>query len=577
MALGDEAMTLAQRGVQRVVLAHCDHFEPYQTDGSGSFMSVGHVRRWLELLKQCSWSRAISVFFSSQSFILGDERDLGVRENPARMASDLEIQKALVGAGVDQQIHIHHECWPHDPEANSNRLSSLLGYLVAQRADLHLPQYAAFVHGCWSLNASDPAICDIVDEIAVLHRHGVIADFSFPPGRRHCAPTIPAPHTVVPFSAPKGYAADGAKPRTALLRIPSASQLAAEGRFLIWNSPTPFSRVSLDAVAHGDTAPADAVVSWLEESPVIGGTLYIKTHAHSLWDVYWRSIADTWTPVANPRVARAMDGLTAACAREEIPVCFADVTSILESKPMQTDSKSSSAGGPRRACVRGNDVGPGGPDSSDPDLDAFDAGLLEAHRSWFAENPGRLAIDGYYKYKMDSGSILDANDRGIVRWLARQGPRPQRVLEVGAGHAQLALALAALGFPAVAVDIDPERARGARYIQAWMARMHPRVACNLEVLCSTFPDGYSGPDYDMLVATNVINEHWRTWEVPEADKLRLALNGRDAVIDVERWWIHRPGAEEQAALVDGIRLLGYEASQVPVPELSVATIWGFRR
>ena len=216
------------------------------------------------------------------------------------------------------------------------------------------------------------------------------------------------------------------------------------------------------------------------------------------------------------------------------------------------------------------------------DLDAIDADLLEAHRAWFAKEPARLSIDGYYRYKIEIGCILDANDRAIVRYIERAFPREpaQTFLEVGAGHGQLSLALA-LTCPehaAIAVDIDIDRTSGAQFIFRHVLEMHSGATAHADVCHSSFPDGYSGSaDWDVLIATNVINEHWGLWKAPEEEKLALTLQGRDAIIDVERWWIHRPGPEQQMHLVQEIASLGYHPEPVPVPELSKSTIWSFRR
>jgi len=47
----------------------------------------------------------------------------------------------------------------------------------------------AFVHGNWALAASDPTICTVESELAIIMRHGGFGDFSFPAGRPHTFPS----------------------------------------------------------------------------------------------------------------------------------------------------------------------------------------------------------------------------------------------------------------------------------------------------------------------------------------------------------------------------------------------------
>jgi len=307
-------------------------------------MGLDHVKRWTDLAKRVPWSKAISVFFSSQSFVLDTSSpDPGrIVENPGRASIDDAVQRCLAEATFDQHVHVHHECWPQNP-LNVVRLSNLLGLLMRRRADLRVRPagWAAFIHGCWSLNASDLSVCDIDDEIRALLWHKVIADFSFPPGRAHCAPTVSAPHTVKPVRANKGYILPDAGAsiigKSIDAKLPTAADLLLsgegdDGRFLIWNSPSPFHLVSLDVLAMSDpgsNSVEEAITSWIRDSPIIGSTLCIKTHAHSLWSEHWKMPNQPQTPVASPVVLAVFDRLSRTCQTAGVPLVYQDVSALL--------------------------------------------------------------------------------------------------------------------------------------------------------------------------------------------------------------------------------------------------------
>ncbi|MBU0528225.1 MFS transporter, partial [bacterium] len=70
----------------------------------------------------------------------------------------------------------------------------------------------------------------------------------------------------------------------------------------------------------------NAVTTWLESSPVIKGTMFIKTHAHSLWQTRWQGpVAETCTsPMLHPLVAGAFGLL-----EQTTPVEYMNVREVM--------------------------------------------------------------------------------------------------------------------------------------------------------------------------------------------------------------------------------------------------------
>ena len=126
LAVANEAYTaqaLTRRGVKRVVHFHCDHFEPYDVDGSGTRIGLGHIEYWLAELKQFPWAHP-TLFWSSQSVVFrqGDTEPCW----SSRVSTDREILSLLKTSGHSIQLHVHHESWKETPEINSEHMRRIL-------------------------------------------------------------------------------------------------------------------------------------------------------------------------------------------------------------------------------------------------------------------------------------------------------------------------------------------------------------------------------------------------------------------------------------------------------------------
>ena len=154
----------------------------------------------------------------------------------------------------------------------------------------------------------------VEDEIAILMRHGCFGDFTFPAGRGHCNPTsIEAPYTCLPAHGPKAYDLPAADPQA----IVRGGQHLRSDRFFIWNSPIKAVHSSLDYYHEPNRVlfrtPERLVTEWLEKSVLLDGTLFIKTHSHSLEPTYRIGTAERMSPHLYPDVIALFDLLDGTC------------------------------------------------------------------------------------------------------------------------------------------------------------------------------------------------------------------------------------------------------------------------
>jgi len=383
----DQAMTTladiaARRGFRRLVHIHCDHFEPEVAIQKG----VYHPDKLAAYLRNMYPFRPSLFFMPSFCVMLRDDADSEIvaqRSDDPVVFTDFsrgsQVSESLKVAKADGRCdihgHMHHELWTKNEctgaklvprpqthlDAKQHRLRDWVQNDSTAAADsarfslaleLYLDWFAThigdmtdwcFVHGCWALQASDPTICTITDEIKRLHDQGCRGDFSFPAGRRKCDPARLHPYTILPTVGVRAYDFRRAEPRSvheyriAARRFliwnsgrkhwwPSLDYKArhveaydfrraeprsvheyriAARRFLIWNSGRKHWWPSLDYKArHVEQAMTlPRVMQFLEhDAPVVGDSLILKTHAHSmdceyLHETGWRSPLAWFRPV----------------------------------------------------------------------------------------------------------------------------------------------------------------------------------------------------------------------------------------------------------------------------------------
>ncbi len=336
---------LKRRDVRRVVYFHCDHFEPWHGGGPAIEDYAANVLRFADCSAANEYARRLTLFYKPQvviaragtkGFIAATPGDsLGFRPRTAKQETIYAgaMRGLLDRSGHEIQVHLHHEGYTYNTSHRDPEIIELLERPEARGGDaarfelgLNLALDAIrretgldlkrwfFVHGLWALNASDPAVCHITDEIAILMRNGCLGDFTFPAGRPKADPFLEQPHFVRPVDAPKGYSLGEAEPETAFGNAP-----AAGSKFFIWASEVRHRGCSLDYYSdhvRRDLAdPVSFAARIFEGSYVAEGTLYFKTHCHSMHSNYGRAGDAVVYPHEHPGVRQLMGVVfDAACA-----------------------------------------------------------------------------------------------------------------------------------------------------------------------------------------------------------------------------------------------------------------------
>jgi hypothetical protein len=163
-----------QGGQLHVVIAVCDHFEPFHdTDLKGAMraMDIWH-ELWPQLVR--TMSDCSGIVPKHTFFYPIEQYHPEVLESLARLCRD---------TGSEVEVHLHH----HNDTAEGLE-KKLLDGISHLRSHGCLPADSSgavrfgFIHGNWALDDSDPAgrNCGVADEIGVLRRLGCYADFTMP-------------------------------------------------------------------------------------------------------------------------------------------------------------------------------------------------------------------------------------------------------------------------------------------------------------------------------------------------------------------------------------------------------------
>lgn len=329
------AEAVRRRQIKNVVYFHCDHFEPWRDARGGvSERNAADVVQFGDATGRLDFARKLTLFYKCNipttmnrsprtvfmerdqlGFIIPSERELRTTRSAMRHIAH-ETKHEL-------QVHIHHEFFTGNNKyclepaatreffktANTKELDQQrfrLGLrlsldLIRQEAEIPLKNWY-FVHGTWALNASDQDVCTITNEIELLREQGCRGDFTFPAGRQHCDPDYDQPVFIDPVNAPKGYALPEANAEPAHLNT-----LAAErGKFFVWASEIDAKGSSIDYYWDHVRRRCEDVKSWALElvarSVCCDGTLYVKTHAHSMYMYYFEGVSRVVHPHEHPGI-----------------------------------------------------------------------------------------------------------------------------------------------------------------------------------------------------------------------------------------------------------------------------------
>ena len=240
---------IKKREVRKIVYFHCDHFEPWRDSKGGvSLLNAEDVLDFCDTTSKIDFARKLTLFYKcnnyvtvtpSENAVFSEGDSIGfVRPTPDKIEiAGTAMAHVAHCSDHELQLHYHHEFFTTNlkycliPEETrefflSGRNSPALDrarWRVGIRLALETIRKEAkipmdewfFVHGMWSLNASDPDVCSITNEIELLLAEGCRGDFSFPAGRPHCDAKYPTPVYVVPTDSPKGYDAPEAAAQAA--------------------------------------------------------------------------------------------------------------------------------------------------------------------------------------------------------------------------------------------------------------------------------------------------------------------------------------------------------------------------
>ncbi|MEI8154505.1 MAG: hypothetical protein WCG92_23420, partial [Hyphomicrobiales bacterium] len=354
MNIDDLADLLKSRDCEAVCYFHTDHFEPWST--SIDEPSARAVERMATMARSSPYAQRLSLFYSvfvpyrladeASPCVVGDERVPGDSiVFGERSAQQEDLARDAIGPLItadrhEMHLHVHHEFWTRNhshfdnpvsrwvnasstPEMDDARLDlhfRLAKETIAREIDRPFERWA-FIHGNWALNASDPLICHVSDEMAMIMRHGGFADFSFPAGRSYCDPQLKTPFTCLPLDLVRAYDDPRADPRP----VGDGTRVIRSDRFFIWNAPIKSVDSSLDYYSPTNRklfqAPERVVANWLRKSVVLGGRLFLKTHAHSMNADYRLSEPEGLIPHCYPDVVKVFDCLARVCERAGVEFC----------------------------------------------------------------------------------------------------------------------------------------------------------------------------------------------------------------------------------------------------------------
>ncbi|MDC0055709.1 hypothetical protein OAJ94_01500 [Deltaproteobacteria bacterium] len=349
---------MKNKGIKRFVHFHTDHWEPFSGNwdqwGEEASENSDLILKFLEETNNHPFFNKMTLFYNhpvrtSSSLTPNSNGDLlnfKPQNPPFWKRYTYAVKRVAQESEHEFQVHIHHEGitngdffkfghlpWPEGHEHEKIDAARLERYIQATLADmmkivpLSLDNWH-FLHGVWALNASDLRVCTVVNEIEMLIKNGCIGDFSMPAGRRIVDSTIKVPHTVLAVNASKGYdlpEADG--------RIIGNVSDSKEPRFLIWNQDIPFTHCSIDH--YGSKAISDALSDWygtlkiwIENSPIIGDTAFVKTHAHSMNRIYWDEGSER--TFNSPKVLKLFQSLMEICNLSSVDYVKWTVDEVIE-------------------------------------------------------------------------------------------------------------------------------------------------------------------------------------------------------------------------------------------------------
>ena len=269
-------------GIRHVMIAVCDHFEPFH--GVGKAEALARVATWRRDFAQ----------------LAGEFRDADGQPPKHTFFYPIEQYDAeVVGAlaelchatGSETEVHLHHD---RDTAENLRRtleqgVERLAGHGLLSRDESGALRYG-FVHGNWALDDSHPEgrHCGVRAELRVLRDTGCYADFTLPsaPNRTQTR-TINALYYARSTDAPKSH------DRGRRLRADREPKRAADDELLIVQGPLALNwqrrkfgllpRIENSDLTAANPPTAERLRLWLDCRIAVEGRpnwLFVKLHTH---------------------------------------------------------------------------------------------------------------------------------------------------------------------------------------------------------------------------------------------------------------------------------------------------------
>lgn len=614
MTIEGLADLLKSRGCESVCYFHTDHFEPWSVRIDEA--SARAVDRMAEMARSNPYARRLSLFYNvfvpyrldsdgpigpADSHVPGDRVVFNGRsERHERLTRD-SIRPLVEADSHEMHLHVHHEFWTRNTshfdhpvsrwvnacstsEADRQRLDLLFKLskeAIAREIGRPFERWA-FIHGNWALNASDPLICDVRDEMSIIMRHGGFGDFSFPAGRGYCDPKLERPFTCRPIDLARAYDDPRSDPRP----VDALSKVMDPSRFFIWNSPIKATHSSLDYYSAANRSlfrtPERIVETWLSKSVSLGGKLYIKTHAHSMKSDYRLAHGDGCIPHCHPDVIAIFDCLARACDRANIELEFVTVNEVMQHLHAldggQAENHSASRADP---ALRPEADAAAPSEASLPPTTphAVSVELAAMHRAWMKGQGARFPVDDLYQAKLSGHTTLEAYEFAVAAAICERYPvGATRIVEIGSGWGGLAILLARLGFEVFAFEGNIRRHTACQWHFDQQRQQYPALQQNLVLapaglFPATFPSTALAEDkVNVAICTNITSSY-------SAENYRAiahaAASFDELILDLARFGEARNDQSERDVLFETLRTTDFR----PVEQLYFSApyeYWRFR-
>jgi len=603
------AEIVKRREVRRIAYFHCDHFEPWRAAAGSRTLeeNASDVLRFAEQSAANEFSRRLTLFYKVHVGVtrrvdlpgvttLGPGDPFGFLPRTANQEAIFRgaMQDLMERVAHEIQVHVHHEYYTYNtahkdprvvedfqrPEVrgrDSARFELALNLTleaIRQETDLPLKRWF-FVHGLWALNASDPTVCHITDELQILLRNGGLGDFTFPAGRPNVDPVLETPYFVRPVDAPRAYLLPQADPELAF-----GNGRAARDKFFIWASEIRHRGSSIDYFSdHVAQALKDGPAfarRVLEQSYVADGTLYFKTHGHSMHTNYWREDEPVIFPHQHPAIRRMMGAVFDAATAAQASVDFLSAADVYDEftaprPPPHGGFALHAPSNPLTSAIATPVLGAAA-SAPLPHVDEVNA-VCAAVLGEAVERDGTSApgVGNYYRLRAETGEVLAPYEIRAVRALIQSGPF-DTIYEIGSGVSAVPMLLALNGARSVGIERDAARVDLSRVMRERMSRAHPDLADRFEIRRGSAPQALREVDGTRSAAlfTNVTGS--MSGREIEEIVAQMALF-RAVVVDLSRFFETREKSA-QAALLDRFIHAGWGA---PAPIASpLDTYWMFR-